>query len=82
MQEKRKWQGDLLIDNTCKKSLDLWRELSRSLSFLICPCKCSSLEAFTFEEDLDYKDGVLLRSKLIKDRLTVVVKSAIRECSN
>ena len=56
MQEKRKWQGDLFLDNTCKKSLDLWRELSRSLSFLICPCKCSSLEAFTFEEDLGYKD--------------------------
>jgi hypothetical protein len=81
MQEK-KWQGDLFIDNTCKKSLDLWRELNRSLSFLICPCKCSSMEAFTFEEDLEYKDGVLLRSKLIKDRLTVVVKSAIREQSN
>lgn len=67
------------LDNTCKKSLSLWEDLRRTFPFLVCPCKCSSLETFTIQEDLNYKNGVLLKSTRFKSRLTVVVKSSLRK---
>lgn len=67
------------IDNTCKKSLSLWNDLRRSFTFLVCPCKCSSLETFKIIEDLNYKEGVLLKSTRFEKRLTVAVKSSLRK---